>query len=104
MSIKYELDKDGKNFIRMRSDPKPIKPGVLENVKASLETNLESSDGIKGLAPEQAQAVHGVWERFREPIGKGVITWDEAVTKMQAPWLEEMEAVKAALDVIKEPK
>jgi hypothetical protein len=103
MAIKYELNRDGKNFIRVRSDPKPIKPEMLQNTKGILETNLGATDAIKGLAPEQAQAVHGVWEKFRDPIGKGILTWEEAVTKMQAPWTEELTAVKAALDILKEP-
>jgi hypothetical protein len=96
--ISYSVNAEDGSVVRMEST-KVIKDiDMLKANKAVLESQMSSFSKVISMSKEEIQAAHLIWEKYREPITKGVITVEQAVENITKTSRDEVAAMDKALE------
>jgi hypothetical protein len=95
-TVTYEKQADG-SIVRLQETVKMKDLSMLQEKRTAMDAQCKLFDGLSAMSPEQLQAAHALWEKYRDPIGKGVITVPQAIENMTAATRKEISAMDVVL-------
>lgn len=92
------IRKDDGTFRRVKEIPEVLTENVLRGLKDRTEAQLAVVDAVKALSFEAASFAASVVAKYRDPISRQQMTWEQAVENMSKPMADEIAEIEEVLN------